>query len=288
MLSFVPDGRECLANAEQRESRRACDRRRARHDLDVGTTRQERTACRRLIVVDFTVVNLRRHERLHRWSLLRVMRKMRGVIAANESGARLAAEAGTRHHEHNTAIGNCDLDAAGQVVGAITRDERRRLQRNKDERVTGSRNCEGMSLVRKAITFEGQAICAKTVAAESHRDRSAPKPFVLNWNTARRKRLVSGNAECRLRVPAGSQLFVHRRGVLRRQITGDLRMLRSGDNGLQNQWFGRVSAELLVQLLVDTAAAARTLHCRGPVAGCPMATRMSMLSESVTRIETLP
>ena len=86
MLPFVPDGRECLTQGEKRGA-----------ILMVGAVESERTARRRLIVVDLIAVNFRRRERLHRDDpLLRVMRKMKSVsvITADESRAKFAAVCG--------------------------------------------------------------------------------------------------------------------------------------------------------------------------------------------------
>ncbi len=212
MLAFVPDGRECLTKGEQRGA-----------FLNVGAAEPERTARPRLIVMDFIVVNLRRHERLHRDDrLLRVMRKMSGVIAANESGVRLAAAGGARRRDHNAAIetswrsrpgwtrrGRAQVRAGGAVM------------RGNDEQVTAAWNYGGMSLVSKAITFEDHAGWTKTAATESHRDWSLPKRFAFNWNTTRRKRVVSaGKSRASRRGHAGSQMFVHRREARRRHVTG--------------------------------------------------------------------
>ena len=83
MLPFASDGRECLTKGDKRGA-----------IFDVGVVEQERTSRRRLIVVNLIVVNFRRHERHRRDdSLLRVMRNMGGVIAADESRAKFAAEA---------------------------------------------------------------------------------------------------------------------------------------------------------------------------------------------------
>jgi hypothetical protein len=215
MLSFVPDGRACLTKGESRGA-----------ILNVGARESERTARRRLIVVNF-----RRHERHCRDDLLlRTRREMNGAIAADESRVMPAYKGGARRRDNNTAIERCDSGFAECEVWC----EARRCQRNKDEQARRTGNCGDRSPVRKAITFARQAACATTEAAESHRDWSLPKRFAFIGNTTRRRRLVSvkSNEQCR-RVHAGSQMFVHRREVRRRQKTGDLRMLRSGDNGLQ-------------------------------------------------------
>jgi hypothetical protein len=226
MLPFVPDGRECLTKGDERGA-----------IFKVGAVESERTARRRLIVVDLIVVNFRRRERLHRDDpLLRVMRKMESVIAANESRMRLAAGGGRQRcgddMDDCAAIEWCDLGLAGRVAGAIRRSERWCLLSNKDEQARETGNCADSLLVRKAITFADQAVCAVAEAAESHRYRSLSKRFAFDGNTTRRKRLVSvWNSEQYRRVHAGSQMFVHRREAGRRRKSGDLRMLRSGDNG---------------------------------------------------------
>jgi hypothetical protein len=218
MLPFVLDGRECLTQGDKGGA-----------VLNVGALESERTARRRLIVGNF-----RRHERHRRDDLLLWMRRgMNSASAVGESRLRLAAGGGVRRRDgdtdENAAIERCDLDLAER---AIRRGKRRRLQSNKDERARGAGNCGDRSLVRKAITFEGQAVSAVTEAAESHRPWSLPKRFAFDGNTTRRKRLVSvwDSEQCR-RVHAGSQMFVHRREARRRRNSGDLRMLRTGDKG---------------------------------------------------------
>jgi hypothetical protein len=218
MLSFVLNGRECLTKGNERGV-----------ILDVGALESERTARRRLIVVNF-----RCHERHGRDDfLLRMRRRIDGVSAASESCARLAASAGAQRRndvtDDNAAVERCDL---GHAECAVRRGKRRRHQRNKDERARGAGKSGGRPLVRKAITFEDQAASTATEADRSRRHWSLPKRFAFDGNTTRRKRLVSvrNSEQCR-RVHAGSQMFVHRREVLQRLKSGDLRMLRSGDNG---------------------------------------------------------
>ncbi|WP_407156080.1 hypothetical protein [Bradyrhizobium sp. STM 3557] len=208
--------------------------------FSVATVEQERTSRRRLINVDFIVANFRRHERHRRGDpLLRVMRKMNSVIAADESRMKLAAGGGRQGRGDDmddcAAIECCDLGVAGRIAGAIRRGNRWCLQGNKDEQVRETGNCADSLLVRKAITLADQAVSAVTEAAESRRDGSLAKRLAFDGYTTRRKRLVfvSKSQQCR-RVHAGSQMFVHRREMRRTRNSGDLRMLRSGDNRLQN------------------------------------------------------
>ena len=255
MLAFAPDGREHLAKGDRRGA-----------ILSVGTVEQERTSRPRLIVVNF-----RRHERLYCGDgSLRVMRKMNGVIAKDESCVARAVGAGVRPGDDNAAIGRCDV----RVAERVGRCGKLRPRRNRNEWAGGSDKHGDMLPVSKAITFAGHAEGAVTEATESRRDCSLPKRFAFNGNTARRKRLVSArnSAQCRC-VHA-----VHKGLCTAGKCAGHERPLICGcceaATLATKCSTRRVFAELLSEVLVDTATVASASRCRTRADRCPMATEM--------------
>jgi hypothetical protein len=282
MLSFVPGGREHLAKSDKRGA-----------ILNVATVEQERTARRRLIVVDFIVGNFRRHERHRRDDpLLRVMRKMNSVVAADESRTKSAAGDGRQRcgddMDDCAAIEWCDLDLAGRTVGAIRRGDRSCPQSNKDEQARKTGNCADRPLVRKAITFADQAGSAVTEAAESRRDWSLPNDLCSMGI----RRVGNDSSLSRITSSAGASMPVHKCLCTAGKPAGDESPVICGcceaATMATKSSTRRGFAELLGELLVDTAAVACASRCRTRAYRCPIAIRMPKLSESVTRIKTLP
>jgi hypothetical protein len=268
----MPVGRECLTKGDKRGA-----------ILNVATVEQERTSRPRLIVVDFIVAHFRRHERHRRDDrLLRVMRKMNSVVAANESRAKSAAGGGSRGRSEDmddcAAIECCDLGLAGRAVGAIRRGEPWCLQSNKDKRTRGAGNCGDRLLVRKAITFADQAVSAVTETAESRRDWSLPNDL----RSMGIRRVGNDSSLSEIASSAGASMPVHKCLCTAGKLAGDESPVICGcceaatmDTKSSTR---RGSAELLGELLVDTATAARASRCRIRANRCPMANRMPVLS----------
>jgi hypothetical protein len=272
MLSFVSDGRECLTKGDERGA-----------ILGVATAEQERTSRRRLINVDFIVANFRRHERHRRDDpLLRVMRKMNSVVATDESRTKSAAGGGRQRcgddMDDCAAIEWCDLGVCERPVGAIRRGERWCLRSNKDKQVREAGNCADSLLVRKAITFADQAVSAVTETAKSRRDWSLPKRLAFNGNTTRRKRLVSSEAAS----SAGASMPVHKSLCTAGKLAGDESPVICGCCEVATMATKSSTksgfAELLGELLVDTATVACSRRCRTRAYRRPMAIRMPVLS----------
>jgi len=176
------------------------------------------------------------------------------------------------------AIEWCHLGAAGHVAGAIGRGERWCLPSNKDEQARGAGNSADSLVVRKAITFADQAVSAVTEAAESRRVWSLPNDLrsMGIW------RVENDSSLSEVASSAGASMPVHKCLCTARNLACDESPVNCGcceaATMATKSSTRRGFAELLGELLVDRAAAARASRCRTRANRCPMATRMPALS----------
>jgi hypothetical protein len=140
----------------------------------------------------------------------------------------------------DAAIECCKSGLADCVVGMAARPKRRHpssnmnVQDRMNGQVAGTGDCRGMRIVSKLLTFGGQAVCGSAEAFESSSCRVLPDRFAFDRNSMRRRHQVLPRAFAAIGMwIAGSRMFVQRRESRRKRNTGYLRMLRSGDNGLQ-------------------------------------------------------
>jgi hypothetical protein len=266
MLAFVADGRERPSEADWRGA-----------ISDLAAVEQERTARRCLIVVNF-----RRYERLHRGDLFRLMRKMNGIGAADKIFMKLAVGADMRLHDGNAVAEHHDFGRTKRAVSAIWAGAiwpvTRQLRGSGHRPAIGADNYGNPSVVSKVITFARQPECAVMEATESHQYWPLPKRIASVGNTTRRKRLVSSEAA----NSAGASMPVHKSLCTAGKLAGDESPVICGcceaatmaTKSSTKSGF----AELLGELLVDTATVACSRRCRTRAYRRPMAIRMPVLS----------
>lgn len=233
MVSFVSDG--ARAPCDREGARPEFERRRGR----AGTNRSLSSCRIAFDDLEFCRRESRRHERAHRGDLLlRRMRNMNGILA---NGRCVGVVAGRRVlRPDDAAVACCAPGLADCVVGMAARRKRRHRWSNMNvqSRMTGqvaeAGNCGGMRIVRKLLTFGGQAVCGRTEAIELSSCRVLPGRFEFDRVSLRQRRRVVPGAFTAVGLSiAGSRIFVQRRAARWTRSTVDLRMLRSGDNGLQ-------------------------------------------------------
>ena len=239
MVSIVSESCDRLAIDEVRDA-----------ILIVCAAEQERTPRHRLVASNGMISNCRRacriHERAHGGDLL--LGGLANMNSAFAHGQRMRLVAGRQAlRPDGAAVECCKSDLADRVVGIAARPKRRHplsnmnvswsnmnVQSRMIGQVAGMGECGVMRLVRRLLTFGDQSIGGGTEAFESSRSRVRPGRFAFDRNSARRRRRVLPRAFTRAGMSiAGSRMFVQRRETRRMRDTGDLRMLRSGDNGLQ-------------------------------------------------------
>jgi hypothetical protein len=260
MVSFVRDGRARLAIRDKRGA-----------ILDVGMNESERTARSRLIVMNF-----RRPAGLSYGDLLfRTRRKMNGDVAANEICLELVA--GARRRDKRAGSERFDADSAGRIAGVTRCDERRHVQSNRDEQAIEADDCAKAPLISKALTSARHAVRGMTKAVESRRYGALPKRFACNRNPAPRKRhaFALHDVEHRARSCQFTNVCAAQRdaSAARRWCFADVAEWRQYAT---NCGAGRAFAELLGEVLVDTATVACAWRCRTRASGCPMTTGMPM------------
>jgi hypothetical protein len=108
------------------------------------------------------------------------------------------------------------------------------IQSNMNGQVSGVDNCRVASVVRKPLTSAGHAVCGRTEAIDLSRCRCLLDRLTVNLHPSHSKRRVLPRGRAKAGVSnAASRMFVQRRESRRLGNSGDLRMLRGGDNRLQ-------------------------------------------------------
>jgi hypothetical protein len=257
--------------------------------VHAGVAEQERTARRSLVApsscrIEFHHLEFSRRERAHRGDVvLRGNGKMNSVVANGQRIGRVARR--TVLCRDDATLESRKSGLVDCVVGMAPCHKRRHRWSNMNVQgrmigqaigqVTGTGDRGGMRLVRKSLTFGGQATCGRTEAIES--SNSLPDRFAFDRNTTRgRRRILSRDFTAVGMMVAGSRIFVQRRECGRTRNAGAFADVAKLRQWVTNDCTRRVFAELLGVLLVDTATAACALRCRRWRGGCPMATRMPM------------
>jgi hypothetical protein len=165
------------------------------------------------------------------------MRKMNSVVMADQMHACFIAERDVRHRGGDAIIERCNAGLAGRGVDRRRRRDRQsrvNIQSNMNGQVSGVDNRRDASVVRKPLTFARHAVCGRTEAIDLSRCWSSLDRLTVNCNPSRRHRRVLTRTRAEARVSmAGSRMFVHRMEADQSAGSGNLRMLRSGDNRLQ-------------------------------------------------------
>jgi hypothetical protein len=163
---------------------------------------------------------------------------MNGVFANGQCVGLAAGRRALRGDD--AAVACCEPGLADCVLGMAARRKRRHrwsnmnVQSRTTGQVAGTGNSGGMRIVRKLLTFGGQAVRGRTEAIKLSSCRVLPGRFEFDRVSLRQRRRAVPRPFTAVGLSiAGSRIFVQRRAARWTRSTVDLRMLRSGDNGLQ-------------------------------------------------------